>query len=121
MSEEVHVYLSITLNLGPTFAEPLRHYFATQSNLKELIMSSFSDLSSAQSVTDAKITQLGVDVTTLLTKLAAIPTVGLTPEQQTALDAAVTHALAINDSINKVDSSAVGTPAPILSGSTPTP
>lgn len=72
----------------------------------ENIMSTFDDLKAAQAVTDAKVTAIKADVQTLLAKLAAIPVAGMTPEQQAALDEAVTHATGINDALSAVDTSA---------------
>lgn len=68
-----------------------------------ILMSSFDDLAAAQSVTDAKVAAVKSDVEKLLGLLAAIPPAGMTPEQQAALDAAVVHAGAINDSLSAVD------------------
>lgn len=77
------------------------------------LMSSFDDLKAQQVATDAKVAAVKTDVETLLAKLAAIPPAGLTPEQQAALDDAVTHATAINTSLGAIDTevnpSATGT------------
>lgn len=69
----------------------------------EKIMSSFDDLKAAQVATDAAVATIKADVEGLLAKLAAIPAAGLTADQQTALDAAVAHASAINASLSGVD------------------
>lgn len=69
-------------------------------------MSSFDDLKAAQDATDAKVATVKADVEKLLGLLAAIPPAGMTPEQQAALDAAVVHAGAINDSLTAVDATA---------------
>lgn len=60
----------------------------------------------SQAQSDAKIAKVGTDVTTLLTLLAAVPTAGLTPAQQTALDAVAAHATLINTNLTAVDASA---------------
>jgi uncharacterized protein YoxC len=85
----------------------LRNLFKTL----EKIMSTFDDLKAALDATDAKVTTIKTDVETLLAKLAAIPTGGMTADQQAALDAAVTHAQAIVASLTAVDEE-VNPPAP---------
>ncbi len=76
----------------------------------EKLMASFDDLKAKQDETDAKISTVKADVEKLLGLLAAIPPAGMTAEQQAALDAAVAHAGAINDSLSAVDAAA--NPAP---------
>jgi hypothetical protein len=69
----------------------------------ESIMASFEELKAAQDETIVKIAAVKADVEKLMALLAAIPIPGMTPEQQAALDAAVTHATAINDALAAVD------------------
>lgn len=76
------------------------------------IMSNFDDLKAAQDATDAKVATVKVDVEKILEALANVPSAGLTPEQQAALDAAVAHATAINDALGAVDAE-VNPPAPV--------
>jgi predicted nucleic acid-binding Zn-ribbon protein len=76
------------------------------------IMSTFDDLKAAQDATDAKVAAVKADVEKLLDALKNVPPAGLTPEQQAALDAAVAHANAINDSLGAVDAE-VNPPAPV--------
>jgi len=80
---------------------------------QEKIMSNLSDLEAKLGNIDAKVTLVATDIDTLLAKLAAIPTGGMTPEQQAALDAAVTHAQAIADSLGAIDSKANPGPGPV--------
>ena len=79
------------------------------------IMSDVTDLKPALDAIDAKVTVVKTDVDTLLAKLAAIPTAGLTPAQQAAIDDAVAHANIIAASLGAIDTE-VNPPAP-----TPTP
>jgi hypothetical protein len=79
--------------------------------VQENMMSSLEDLKAAQAVTDAKIAAVKTDVETLLAKLAAVPVAGLTADQQTALDAVVAHANAINASLSGVDAEVNPVPA----------
>ena len=81
----------------------------------EKIMSDVTDLKPALDAIDAKVTVVKTDVDTLLAKLAAIPTAGLTPAQQAAIDDAVAHANIIAASLGAIDTT-VNPPAP-----TPTP
>lgn len=76
------------------------------------IMSTLQDMTDTLAVidtkvaaVDTKVTAVGTDVDTLLAKLAAFPTAGLTPEQQAALDAAVVHAQGIATSIDAIGTS----------------
>ena len=70
---------------------------------QESLMSTFDELKAAQEATDVKIGAVKADVEKLMALLAAIPTPGMTPEQQAALDAAVAHATAINEALAAVD------------------
>jgi len=71
--------------------------------IQESFMATFEELKAAQDATDAKITAVKADVEKLMALLAAIPIPGMTPEQQAALDAAVSHATAINEALAAVD------------------
>lgn len=81
-------------------------------NHQETIMPTLADIQAAQAVTDTKLAAVSTDVTTLLAKIAAIPTGGLTPEQQTAIDDIANHAGKINDSLSGIDTSANPPAAP---------
>jgi hypothetical protein len=70
---------------------------------QEKIMSDIADLEAALTAIDAKVVTVKADVDELLAKLAAIPTPGLTPEQQAAIDAAVAHANGIAASLGAID------------------
>lgn len=60
----------------------------------------------SQALSDAKILKVGGDITVLLGLVAAIPTAGLTPAQQTALDAVAAHAVVMNTNLDALDASA---------------
>jgi hypothetical protein len=70
---------------------------------QETIMADIADFETALSAIDAKVVTVKADVDELLAKLAAIPTPGLTPEQQAAIDAAVAHANGIAASLGAID------------------
>lgn len=67
------------------------------------IMATLADLKAALDGILPKVAAVKTDTETLLAKLAAIPTGGLTPEQQAALDDAVTEAQGISDSLGAID------------------
>ena len=77
-----------------------------------IIMSSLADAQAAQAVTDQKIAAVAADVTTLLAKISAFPTGGLTADQQAAVDDITAHAGRINDALSAVDTTANPPPAP---------
>ena len=81
---------------------------------QQKIMSTLADLEAKLVAIDGKVATVASDIDALLAKLAAIPTAGLTPEQQATLDAAVTHAQAIADSLGAIDTKA--NPVPPVSG-----
>lgn len=69
----------------------------------EAIMADIADFEATLVVIDGKVTAVKADVDELIAKLAAIPLPGLTPDQQTAVDAAVAHANAIAASLGAID------------------
>lgn len=69
-------------------------------------MSTLADAQAAQAITDQKIIAVATDVQTLLAKISAVPTGGLTAEQQAAIDDIASHAGRINDALSTIDTSA---------------
>jgi hypothetical protein len=88
---------------APPWAIELREMCIITLLKMDQLMSTQADLEAALSVIDGKVTAVKADVDGLLAKLAAIPTPGMTPEQQAALDAAVVHANAIAASLGAID------------------
>lgn len=70
------------------------------------IMSTLQDIQDSQAVTDSKIAAVQADIAALIAKVGAVPLLGLTPEQQAAIDDIAVHANKINDSLSAVDASA---------------
>ena len=91
---------------APSWAVELGFMLGIVLDNQETIMSTIADLTATLDSIGAKVTTVKTDVETLLAKLAAVPTAGLTPEQQTALDAAVVQAQGISDSLTAVDKEA---------------
>jgi uncharacterized protein YoxC len=67
------------------------------------IMATLEDLQAVLDGIAPKVSAVKADTESLLAKLAAIPTSGLTPEQQAAIDGAVAKAQAISDSLTALD------------------
>jgi hypothetical protein len=85
-------------------------YAIQQGNHK--IMSTLEDIQAAQAITDAKIATVAADVTALIAKVGAVPLLGMTPEQQSAVNDIAAHANRINDALAGVDVAANPAPAP---------
>jgi hypothetical protein len=70
------------------------------------IMATLEEIQAAQAVTDSKIAAISADITALIAKVGAVPLLGLTPEQQAAIDDIAVHANKINDALAGVDAAA---------------
>ena len=68
------------------------------------------EIQAAQAITDSKIAAVSADITALIAKVGAVPLLGLTPEQQAAIDDIAVHANKINDALAGVDASANAAP-----------
>lgn len=73
------------------------------TSVKDTIMATLEELNAALSTISNEVDKVSADTDNLLAKLAAIPTGGLTPEQQAAIDAAVVSATAIADRLKAID------------------
>ena len=67
------------------------------------IMATLDDIQAAQAITDTKIAAVSADIAALIAKVGAVPLLGMTPEQQAAIDDIAAHANKINDSLSAVD------------------
>jgi len=70
---------------------------------EEFIMATLEELNLALATISSEVDKVSADTDNLLAKLAAIPTGGLTPEQQAAIDSAVVSATAIADRLKAID------------------
>ncbi len=71
--------------------------------LKETVMATLDELNAALATISSEVDKVSADTDNLLAQLANIPTGGLTPEQQAAIDSAVTSATAIADRLKAID------------------
>lgn len=71
--------------------------------VKETIMATLDELNAALTTISSEVDKVSADTDSLLAKLASIPTGGLTPEQQAAIDSAVASATAIADRLKAID------------------
>lgn len=69
----------------------------------ETNMATLEELTAALTDISTEVDKVSADTDNLLAKLAAIPTGGLTPEQQAAIDAAVTSATGIATRLKAID------------------
>lgn len=69
----------------------------------ETIMSTLEELNAALATISTEVDKVSADTENLLAQLANIPTGGLTPEQQAAIDSAVVSATAIADRLKAID------------------
>jgi hypothetical protein len=72
---------------------------------QETIMATVEEFKAVLDTIDTSVTAVKADTEGLLAKLAAIPTPGMTPEQQAAIDAAVVQAQSIADRLGAIDAS----------------
>lgn len=73
------------------------------TSFKETIMATLEELNAALAAISPLLEKISADTDNLLAQLANIPTGGLTPEQQAAIDSAVTSATAIADRLKAID------------------
>jgi hypothetical protein len=79
---------------------------------QDQIMSTLDDFKTILGEIAADVTAVKSDVDGLLAKIAAIPPAGLTPEQQAAIDAAVTQGQSIKASLDAIHAEVNPAPAP---------
>jgi len=73
------------------------------TSFKETIMATLEELTAALATISTEVDKVSADTDNLLAQLANIPTGGLTPEQQAAIDSAVASATAIADRLKAID------------------
>jgi uncharacterized phage infection (PIP) family protein YhgE len=71
--------------------------------VKETIMATLEELTGVLATISSEVDKVSADTDNLLAQLANIPTGGLSPEQQAAIDSAVQSATAIADRLKAID------------------
>jgi hypothetical protein len=88
---------------APPWAEQLADQLGLALDKLENMMSTLEELTGVLGEIGAEVDKVSADTEKLLADLAAIPTPGMTPEQQAAVDAAVVSATAIRDRLKALD------------------
>lgn len=86
--------------------EVMRRLDALDNNMTSFrndIMATLEELNAAFATISSAVDKVSADTDNLLAQLASIPPGGLTPEQQAAIDSAVTSATAIADRLKAID------------------
>lgn len=87
----------------PPWAEKLEDRLDLALAKLEIMMATLEELTGVLGEIGAEVDKVSADTEKLLTDLANIPTPGLTPEQQAAVDAAVASATNIRDRLKALD------------------
>ncbi len=93
----------------------LRRWFRRLENKVDALMASFEDLQTVLNSVANIVTNVKADTDTLLAKITELqsnPPSGMTPEQQAALDVAVSTAQGIVTALGAVDDLVPNAPAP---------
>lgn len=88
---------------APPWAAELLNRTGLVLDKTETIMATLEELNAALATISTEVDKVSADTENLLAQLAAIPPGGLTPEQQAAIDSAVTSATAIADRLKAID------------------
>jgi hypothetical protein len=109
MRIDVHIHLE--QREAPRWAQTLREMVSQVLSNQEFTMATLEELTGILGTISTEVDKVSADTDNLLAKLAAIPTGGLTPEQQAAIDAAVVSATAIRDRLTALDDKVPDAPA----------
>lgn len=88
---------------APPWAEDIKDQVGLTLDRLENIMATLEELTGLLGEIGTEVEKVSTDTDKLLADLAAIPTPGMTPEQQAAVDAAVVSATAIRDRLKALD------------------
>ena len=103
MKFDVNVHIYLDQREAPRWAQTLREMVSQVLTNQESMMATLDELNAALTAISAEVDKVSADTDNLLAQLAAIPTPGMTPEQQAAVDAAVASATAIRDRLKALD------------------
>ncbi len=90
-------------NEAPPWAAQLADQLGLALTKMEIMMSTLEELTGVLGEIGSDVDKVSADTEKLLADLAAIPTPGMTPEQQAAVDAAVVSATSIRDRLKALD------------------
>lgn len=88
---------------APPWAEQLADQLGLALDRLETIMATLDELTGVLAEIGTEVDKVSADTEKLLADLAAIPTPGMTPEQQAAIDSAVASATNIRDRLKALD------------------
>ncbi len=97
-------------HLKAIFRSPLISILLQIKHGMDKIMATIEEVEAKLVAADGKIDAVAADVTAMRAKIDAIPTAGMTPEQQAGIDGLATHADAIIGRLSGIDAAA--NPAP---------
>ena len=100
---DVNVHIHLDQREAPRWAQTLREMVSQVLANQETTMATLEELNAALGAISPLLEKISADTDNLLDQLANIPTGGLTPEQQAAIDSAVTSATAIADRLKAID------------------
>lgn len=101
MKIDVHIHLD--QREAPRWAQTLREMVSQVLTNQETMMSTLEELTGLLTEIGNEVGKISADTDNLLDQLSKIPTPGMTPEQQAAVDAAVASATAIRDRLKALD------------------
>ncbi len=90
-------------NEAPPWADQIIDRVSLALDKLEMMMSTLEELTGVLGEIGSEVDKVSADTEKLLADLAAIPTPGMTPEQQAAVDAAVVSATSIRDRLKALD------------------
>lgn len=88
---------------APPWAEQVADQLGLALDKLETIMATVEELTGVIGEISTEVDKVSADTDSLLAKLSAIPTPGMTPEQQAAIDSAVASATSIRDRLKALD------------------
>src|SRR6185295_5265768 len=100
---DIHAHINLDQREAPRWAKTLHDMVSQVLENQETMMSTLEELTTVLAEISSEVDKVSADTDALLAKLAAIPTGGLTPEQQAALDAAVASATSIAGRLKAID------------------
>jgi hypothetical protein len=100
---DVNIHIHLDQREAPRWAQTLREMVSQVLTNQETMMATIEELTGLLTEIGTEVDKVSTDTDKLLADLAAIPTPGMTPEQQAAVDAAVVSATAIRDRLKALD------------------